>query len=288
MASSHLPNGMGSSLSRVMSPVEPTALLDAPIIAPFSSVYTLVFRVNLFFLPGYDMRRNCLSEGRCAGQCVPSMNMVPPSGPGTILLNSSLVSHSDIWRETLAAVGSVAKSILSMTRRYLHTAVWSVPNSASSVPCVGLSFLRISAMSRACRRDSLHLFPGSDALVRSSRNSGSSPLFSRNARACSSTCWNFSLSISVAEWSFASSPMMSSKTSTLCSAAADSASPRHPSSRLFHRLRSSSRSVSFRTSFLSLCSRTVFSFLSFRTSFLSLCSRTVFSFLFSCCNLRMI
>ena len=34
MDSAHLPNGMGSSLSSVMSPVEPTELFDIPIITP--------------------------------------------------------------------------------------------------------------------------------------------------------------------------------------------------------------------------------------------------------------
>ena len=58
---------------------------------------------------------------------------------------------------------------------YLHTLVWSTPKIACSVPCVGLSFLRMSDMSRACLKRSLHRFPGSDALDSSSRNSGMSP-----------------------------------------------------------------------------------------------------------------
>ena len=39
----------------------------------------------------------------------------------------------------------------------------------------GLSFLRMSCMSRACLRRSLHRFPRSDILDSSSRNSGMSP-----------------------------------------------------------------------------------------------------------------
>ena len=38
MDSVHLPNGIGSSLSSVMSPAEPTDLLDIPIITPSALV----------------------------------------------------------------------------------------------------------------------------------------------------------------------------------------------------------------------------------------------------------
>ena len=87
------------------------------------------------------MRLTVFSDGRWTGQCVPSIMASPPSSPGTIFLNSSLVLHEAIPLDMLLAVGSTSASILFITLMYLHTLVWSIPNIACSTPCVGLSFL---------------------------------------------------------------------------------------------------------------------------------------------------
>ena len=53
MDSVHLPNGMGLSLSSVMSCVEPTILFDIPIITPSVLMQMLVLLVNRFFFPEF-------------------------------------------------------------------------------------------------------------------------------------------------------------------------------------------------------------------------------------------
>ena len=213
------------------------------------------------------MRLTVFSDGRCTGQCVPSAVTSPPPGPGAILLNSSLVLHAAISFETFLAVGSTDASIRSITLRYLHTLVWSTPKIACSVPCVGLSFLRMSDMSKACLKRSLHRFPGSDILDSSSRNSGMSPEAIAHAPARSKIYRNSSLLHRVAECRLDSSDMTPSNTSILCRSVLVLGS--QPVSLLFHSWRSRFSSPSF-------CS-----------SFLSFCFRIFFRFLFSCCNLRM-
>ena len=165
-----------------------------------------------FFFPEYIMRLIVFSDGRCTGQCVPSAVTSPPPGPSTILLNSSLVSHAAISFETFLAVGSTDASIRSITLRYLHTLVWSTPKIACSVPCMGLSFLRMSDMSKACLKRSLHRFPGSDVLDSSSRNSGMSPEAVAHAPARSKIYRNSSLLHRVAECRLDSSDMTPSNT----------------------------------------------------------------------------
>ena len=91
-------------------------------------------------LSEYAMRLTVFLDGRCTGQCVPSTVTSPPPGPGTIILNSSLVLHAAISFETFLAVGSTDASIRSITLRYLHTLVWSTPKIACSVPCGGCLF----------------------------------------------------------------------------------------------------------------------------------------------------
>ena len=145
------------------------------------------------------MRLTVFSDGCRTGQCVPSAMTSHPSDPGTILLNFSLVLHTAISFETFLAVGSTAASILSVTLRYLHMLVGSIPNIICSVPCVGLSFLRISVMNRVCRRCSLYLLSGSDARDSSSQNSGMSPDAVAYASFCPEIYWNFSLPYRVAE-----------------------------------------------------------------------------------------
>ena len=86
------------------------------------------------------MRLTVFSDGRCTGQCVQSAKTSPPPGPGTIHLNSSLVSHATISFEAFLAVGSTDASIRPITLRYPHTLVWSTPKIACSVPCAGLFF----------------------------------------------------------------------------------------------------------------------------------------------------
>ena len=182
-------------------------LSDIPVITPSLLVYTLVLFVNLLFLPEYFMRLSVFSAGRCTGQCVPSAVTSPPPGPGTILLNSPLVLHAAISFETFLAVGSTDASIRSITLRYLHTLVWSTPKIACSVPCVGLSFLRMSDMSRTCLKRSLHRFPGLGAPDSSSRNSGMSPEAIAHAPARSKIYRNSSLLHRVAECRLDSSDM---------------------------------------------------------------------------------
>ena len=153
------------------------------------------------------------------------------------------------------AVGSTAASILSMTLRYLHTLVWSTPKIACSVPCVGLSFLRTSAINRACLRRSLHLLPGSEALDSSSQNSGVSPEAVTYASTCRKMYWNFSMFCRVAECRLDSSDMMPSNTSILCRSVL---APESQSAfLLFHRLRSRFNSLSFCSNSLSFCSNSL-------------------------------
>ena len=180
------------------------------------------------------------------------------------------------------------------------------------------SFLCISAMSSACLRYSLHRFPGSEARDALSQNSGIWPECVRNTLARSSMYRNCSPSASVTWRSLSPSRIMSSSTSSRCSAGPLPGF--QPSSLLFHRPRSRPSSLSFCSSFLSFCFRIFFrllsscssflsscssflsscssflsfcssflsfcsSFLSFCSSFLSFCFRIFFSLLFSCCNL---
>ena len=163
---------------------------------------------------------------------MPSAVTSPPPGPGTIL-NSSLVSHAAISFETFLAVGSTDASIRSITLRYLHTLVWSTPKIACSVLCVGLSFLRMSDMSRACLKRSLHRFPGSDVLDSSSRNSGMSPEAIAHAPVRSKIYRNSSLLHRVAECRLDSSDMTPSNTSILCRSTL--APESQSASLLFHR-----------------------------------------------------
>ena len=159
-------------------------------------------------------------------------------------MNSSWVAAPAISSDILAAVGSVSASILSITCRYRDTVVWSIPKNAASTPCVGLSFLWTSAMNSACRRYSLHLLPGSEALSSSSRNSGIWPECARNLSARSSMYRNLGPSASVDWRSLSASRIMSSRTSSRCSTAPLEAS--QSPCLLFHRLRS-------RSSFSTVC-----------------------------------
>ena len=160
----------------------------------------------------------------------------------------------------------------SITLRYLHTLVWSTPKIACSVPCVGLSFLRMSDMSRACLKRSLHRFPGSDVLDSSSRNSGMSPEAIAHAPVRSKIYRNSSLLHRVAECRLDSSDMTPSNTSILCRSVLVLGS--QPDSLLFHSWRSRFSSSSF-------CFRIFFRFSSFCSSFLSFCFRIFFRFSFS-------
>ena len=94
----------------------------------------------------------------------------------------------------------------------MHTLVWSIPKIACSVLYVGLFFLRMGDMSRACLKRSLHRLPGSDVLDSSSQNSGMSPEASAHAPARSKTYWNSSLLHRVAECRLDSSDMTPSNT----------------------------------------------------------------------------
>ena len=222
------------------------------------------------------MRLRVFSDGRSTGQWVPFTVISPPSGPGTLFLNPSTVLHSAISFEMFLAVGSTAASILSMTLRYLYTLVWSTPKIACSVPCVGLSFLRTSAISRACLRCSLHLLPGSETLDSSSQNSGVSPEAVTYASTCRKMYWNSSMFCRVAECRFDSSDMIPSNTSILCRSLP--ALESHSAFLLFHRLRSRSRSLSFCSSdFLSLAiSRSCSMVFFFKVLFSRSCSMVFF------------
>ena len=247
------------------------------------------------------MRLTVFSDGRCTWQCVPSTKTSPPSGPGTTLLNSSTVLHflTWVWEESemqgttllnsstvlhaaisfemFLAVGSTAASILSITLRYLHTLVWSTPKSACSVPCVGLSFLRTRAISRACLRRSLHLFQGSEARDSSSQNSGVSPEAVTYASTCLKIYWNSSMFCRVAECRFDSSDMIPSNTSILCR------SVLAPESQsvflLFHKLRSRFRSLAFCSSSLSFYFSDLLSLAFSRSCSMAFFFRILFDFL---------
>ena len=123
---------------------------------------TLVLLVNRFFFPEYLMRLTVFSDGRWTGQCVPSSHDVAPVAPGNNPLEFLLGLHTRLSLGICSwAVGSTSASILHPSPwRYRHTLVWSIPKIACSVPCVGLSFLRISAMNRACRKTQLALVSG--------------------------------------------------------------------------------------------------------------------------------
>ena len=162
------------------------------------------------------MRLTVFLDGRCTEQCVPSAVTSPQPGPGTIPLNSSLVLHAAISFETFLAVGSTDASIRSITSRYLHTPVWPTPKIACSVSCVGLSFLRMSDMSRVCLKRSLHRFQEPGILDSSSRNSGMSPEAIAHASVRSKIYRNSFLLHKVAECRLDSSDMTPSNTSILC------------------------------------------------------------------------
>ena len=234
------------------------------------------------------MRRTDFTDGRCMGQCVPSMKISPPSDPDTIFLKSSLVGAAATSSDMLSAVGSIPASIASITGMYRDTVVWSIPRNAASTPWAGLSFLRISARSSACLRYSLHRFPGSEAGMRYRGTAASGPNASETpwpAPACTGTV---SPSASVTWRSLSPSRIMPSSTSSRCNAGPLPGF--QPSFLLFHRPRSRPNSLSFCSSFLSFCFRIFFrvlsfcfriffrvlsfcsSFLSFCSSFLSFCS----------------